>query len=293
MTAASAVRSPMVGRRASSAAAIFPNKLSSRTTLTPVGQHQRRVAIVRVRAEAQAPEKTDEKATARQSGLAFMLDDGTRKSHSMAENSAFVSGFFRGIASKDQFAQMVASLYFVYSAMEEAFSDTTNPRVQALDMTCLRRLPSLERDMEYFYGKDWQQKVSPTAATQKYVARIEQIAREDSDLLIAHQYTRYLGDLFGGQMMSGMATRSLGLEQGKGVEFYNFQDIPSVKDFIEEWYTALNALDISDAKKEAVVDEANNVFSLNILILEELDGNALLVVMKLAFESLKERIGLS
>ena len=40
---------------------------------------------------------------------------------------------------------------------------------------------------------------------------------------------RYLGDLFGGQMMSGMATKSLGLEQGKGVEFYNFQDITDVK----------------------------------------------------------------
>ena len=30
-------------------------------------------------------------------------------------------------------------------------------------------------------------------------------------------------------MMSGMATKSLGLEQGKGVEFYNFQDISDVK----------------------------------------------------------------
>ena len=42
-------------------------------------------------------------------------------------------------------------------------------------------------------------------------------------------YSRYLGDLFGGQMMSGMATKSLGLEQGKGVAFYKFQDISDVK----------------------------------------------------------------
>ena len=66
-----------------------------------------------------------------------------------------------------------------------------------------------------------------------------------------------------------------------------------LQEFIEEWYTSLNALDISDAKKEAIVDEANKVFSLNILILEELDGNALLVVMKLGLEALKERIGLA
>jgi len=40
---------------------------------------------------------------------------------------------------------------------------------------------------------------------------------------------RYLGDLFGGQMMSGMATKSLGLEQGNGVAFYRFTGIPDVK----------------------------------------------------------------
>ena len=50
-------------------------------------------------------------------------------------------------------------------------------------------------------------------------------------------YTRYLGDLFGGQMMSGMATRSLKLEGGEGVEFYRFPDITDNKAFIEEWYT--------------------------------------------------------
>lgn len=37
----------------------------------------------------------------RKEGLALMLDDGTRKSHSMAENTAFVSGFFKGIATKE------------------------------------------------------------------------------------------------------------------------------------------------------------------------------------------------
>ena len=42
----------------------------------------------------------------RKEGLALMLDDGTRKSHSMAENTAFVSGFFKGIATKESFANL-------------------------------------------------------------------------------------------------------------------------------------------------------------------------------------------
>lgn len=42
----------------------------------------------------------------RKEGLALMLDDGTRKSHSMAENTAFVSGFFKGIATKESFSNL-------------------------------------------------------------------------------------------------------------------------------------------------------------------------------------------
>ena len=59
--------------------------------------------------------------SARSEGLALALDDGTRKSHSVAENTAFVTGFFKGISTRPAFAQLVASLYFVYEAMESAF----------------------------------------------------------------------------------------------------------------------------------------------------------------------------
>ena len=50
----------------------------------------------------------------RLSGLALMLDDGTRKSHSMAENTQFVSGFFKGLADRDSYRSLITSLYLVY-----------------------------------------------------------------------------------------------------------------------------------------------------------------------------------
>lgn len=249
-----------------------------------------RVHAPQVRAEASVKEA---KATARSEGLALMLDDGTRKSHSMAENSAFVSGFFRGVSTKEQFGQLVASLYFVYKAMEEAFDSTDNPNVKALDYASLRRMASLEQDMEFYFGPDWRGAVKPTLATQKYVGRILEVARDNSNLLIAHQYTRYLGDLFGGQMMGGMATRSLGLKDGKGIAFYQFDDIPCVKDFIEEWYAELNKLELPEGEKERIVEEANNVFTLNIYILDELEGNALVVAFKLAIAALQEKLGMA
>jgi len=225
-------------------------------------------------------------------GLALKLDDGTRKSHSMAENTAFVTGFFRGIATKSAFSQLVADLYFVYRAMEDAFSASADPSVRALDYPSLRRVPALEEDMAYYFGDGWASTVKPTAATRKYVARIEEVAAEAPYLLIAHMYTRYLGDLFGGQMMGGMARRSLGLDAGSGTAFYTFVDIQDAKGFIEEWYRELNALELSDAQKQAIVDEANLVFALNIEIFDELDGNPVQALWTLARKSLASALGL-
>ena len=88
----------------------------------------------------------------RQTGMALMLDDGTRKSHSMAENTQFVTGFFKGLANRNSFRSLMTTLYYVYKAQEEAMDSTTEARVQILDYPELRRLESLKKDMEFFYG---------------------------------------------------------------------------------------------------------------------------------------------
>lgn len=88
----------------------------------------------------------------RQTGMALMLDDGTRKSHSMAENTQFVTGFFKGLANRNSYRSLMTTLYYVYKAQEEAMDSTTEARVQILDYPELRRLESLKKDMEFFYG---------------------------------------------------------------------------------------------------------------------------------------------
>ncbi len=97
--------------------------------------------------------------------------------------------------------------------MEQAFDDNANASddetsfvVQALDDPALRRLAALEQDLEYFYASEWKKNenkqammnvMQPSPATQAYVARIQEVAQTQPYLLVAHQYTRYLGDLFG------------------------------------------------------------------------------------------------
>lgn len=224
-------------------------------------------------------------------GLALMLDDGTRKSHSMAENTQFVTGFFKGLADRDSYKSLITGLFFVYKSMEGAMDNTSEDRVRTMDYPALRRLPSLSKDMEFFYGSNWESQIQLSSATKVYVARVQEIAETKPYLLVAHQYTRYLGDLFGGQMMGGMASRSLSLENGDGTAFYSFEDIPSAKDFITGWYQSLNDLELTEEQKEEIVDEANLVFELNIGLLQELEGSALKAMLTLTISSLKEKLG--
>ena len=44
------------------------------------------------------------------------LKVGTKKSHTAAENTAFVKSFIRGVVSPDNYKCLVSDLYFVYKA---------------------------------------------------------------------------------------------------------------------------------------------------------------------------------
>ena len=61
--------------------------------------------------------------------------------------------------------------------MERALDESSNPTLDALDFPQLRRLPGLERDLD-FYSPDWRATLKPSRATAKYVTRIEEVAAQ-------------------------------------------------------------------------------------------------------------------
>ena len=130
-----------------------------------------------------------------------MTTPSTRAPFTGNSSRRFVAGFFKGLGRRESFAQLTTSFYFVYEAMERALDTLDCPTLKALDFPELRRLPGLERDMAFYYGADWRSKIKPSPATRKYVAQIEKVASGDEpELLVGHLYSRYLGDLFGGQV---------------------------------------------------------------------------------------------
>ena len=202
--------------------------------------------------------------------FALQLKTETKKSHSAAENTKFVASFLRGVVDPEEYRKLIANFYFVYRAMEEEISK--NPIVAVIDDPVLYRTNSLERDLRYYYGPNWRSIVSPTPACQEYVNRIRDV---DKLLLIGHHYTRYIGDLSGGQILKGIAEKAMtDLPEGEGLHFYDFDDIEDAKEYKNEYRASLDALELDQSQIDAIIAEANYAFKLNMNMFDEIQGSA-------------------
>jgi heme oxygenase (biliverdin-producing, ferredoxin) len=224
------------------------------------------------------------------SNLATKLKEGTKKSHSMAENVGFVKCFLKGVVEKNSYRKLVANLYFVYTAMEEEMEkQRQHPIVGKIYFAQLNRKQSLEQDLNYYYGANWQEQVAPSIAAKSYIARIREVSATAPELLVAHSYTRYLGDLSGGQILKGIAQRAMNLNDGSGTAFYEFPEIADEKEFKVNYRQAMNDLDIDEATADRIVEEANDAFGMNMKLFMELEGNLVKAIGQMVFNSLTRK----
>lgn len=221
--------------------------------------------------------------------LATMLREGTKKSHTMAENVGFVKCFLKGVVEKTSYRKLMTNLYFVYSAMEEEMEKLQHhPIISHIYFPILNRKQALEQDLAFYYGVNWRNEIAPSVAAQEYVNRIHEVAANEPELLAAHSYTRYLGDLSGGQILMKIAQRAMNLGES-GTAFYRFKDIPDEKEFKNKYRAALNDLPVDEATAQRIVDEANAAFGMNMKMFNELEGNLVKAIGIMVFNTLTRR----
>ncbi|MBW4663423.1 MAG: heme oxygenase (biliverdin-producing) [Chroococcus sp. CMT-3BRIN-NPC107] len=224
------------------------------------------------------------------SNLATKLREGTKKAHSMAENMGFVKCFLKGVVEKNSYRKLIGNFYFIYSAMEEEMErHKDHPLLGKIYYQQLNRQRSLEQDLNFYYGADWKAQIVLSPAGQAYVNRIREIANSAPQLLIAHSYTRYIGDLSGGQILKNIAVRAMNLAEGEGTAFYEFKDIPDEKQFKVGYRQALDELPIDDATANRIVEEANAAFGMNMKLFQEMEGSLIKSIGQMLFNSLTRR----
>lgn len=206
--------------------------------------------------------------------FAQRIRSGTAQAHRFVESTNFVKGILKGVLDLESFANMQAGMYLVYEALEAQLErHKDHPVISKIHFPELSRKASLEQDLQFLYGDDWRNQIRNTPARREYVERIHWLGDNDPALLVAHSYTRYLGDLSGGRVISKIARRSLGLENRDGLRFFDFDEIENAREFKNEYRNRLNQLPLDEDRSEQVIEEARQVFALNQSLFEELEGS--------------------
>lgn len=198
------------------------------------------------------------------SPLSVRLREGTKESHRLAEKSLFIRKFFAGDLSRDSYREFLVQLFHIYTAMEDNHEHHSEHVVlRKIHYPTLYRQEALIRDLDfYFENNDWRD-LQPHEATQTYVQRIDALSSEWVEGLIAHHYTRYLGDLSGGQALKRIVAKTFQLSSSEGIAFYEFPGIEDYAQFKKKYRAQLDSMRIDEKTIQKIVNEANRAFDLN------------------------------
>ncbi|KAL0077857.1 heme oxygenase-domain-containing protein [Phycomyces blakesleeanus] len=226
----------------------------------------------------------DEDAILENPQLASAMREGTKAIHKAAEESVFTKKFLKGDITLDEYGRYINSLYYVYSSMESLLEKYKNdPAVENIYFPEeLNRKEVLLKDLTHYYGKERLAKIiAPSAMTpaiKTYVDAMEEACKVNPALLVAYSYTRYLGDLSGGQILAKRLKKSVlkvdekdsEWDSTKGLEFYYFDHIGNQNEFKALYRERLDGAKVSQKTKDLIIEEALKCFAFNIEVFDEI-----------------------
>ncbi|MFT3900391.1 MAG: biliverdin-producing heme oxygenase [Gordonia sp. (in: high G+C Gram-positive bacteria)] len=189
-----------------------------------------------------------------------VLREATAQAHENAERSAFVEDLMGGKLGVDAYAALAGQLLFVYRALEAVGRGLAgDPIAAAVLDDKLDREAALTSDLRAL-GVDVDA-LTPLPVTADYVAAITASAA-DSARFIAHHYTRYLGDLSGGQIIASRMRNHYGMSDD-ALSFYRFDGIDKLKRYKDAYRDRLDALGLDDGAVGRLTAEAVRAFEFN------------------------------
>lgn len=194
-----------------------------------------------------------------------LIRSASHAQHGEANSSTFIADLLGGRLGVDAYTRYTEQLWFVYEALESgterlAADQVAGPFVRPE----LFRLAALERDLAHLRGPGWRTSITALPATRTYAARVRECAERWPAGYVAHHYTRYMGDLAGGQIIRDTAERTWGFtRKGDGVRFYVFEDIPNPAQFKREYRTLLDGIRADELEKQRITAECRRAYALN------------------------------
>ncbi|WP_061960552.1 heme oxygenase (biliverdin-producing) [Demequina flava] len=193
-------------------------------------------------------------------GLAARLREATAAEHKDTESRSFISQLMGGELSLDAYTIYLAQYAYVYRALESRAPQPGDPAI--LSDPALPRFASIVSDLEHLGATDWERSHPALKATQAYVDHLESIEDSDVPRYLAHHYTRYLGDLSGGQAIAKLVARHYGASDDQ-LAFYRFELISSAARYKRSYREQVDSLGFADEQEQTLFAEAKLAFGLN------------------------------
>jgi heme oxygenase len=198
--------------------------------------------------------------------LSAAMRAASQDEHDAAEHSPFITELLGGELGKGAYVAYLLRLRTIYAALEEAIRRHRHePLVAVVYDPALERLAAIDADLRCW--SDGSPPAANSPAAESYRARLENMGSGAS--LLAHHYTRYLGDLSGGQVISRTLDRQFQLG-GVGLALYSFPMRP--KRYKDSYRSRLDGLTLQTEQIETLLSEVKLAFRLNQALLDELGG---------------------
>ncbi len=196
--------------------------------------------------------------------LSAAMRAASQKEHDAAERSPFISDLLEGRLGRGAYLAYLVRMRTIYAALEESVrKHRHDPVIATFYDPALERLSAIDCDLDYWADGSSAPLDSPAADS--YRCRLKGL--NHGVALLAHHYTRYLGDLSGGQAIGRSLDRVFNLG-GAGLAFYDFPVRP--KQYKDEYRARLNSLTLEAGQVEMMLGEVKVAFAQNQAVLDEL-----------------------
>jgi heme oxygenase len=201
-------------------------------------------------------------------GILAELRSRTHDLHVAAERSGILNALLRGTAPRAGYLLLLRNLAPVYRALEDGLARHGGTAALAPLAACrLDRATAIAADLRALGGPHWEHALPLLPEGESYARRVAEAAAGDGFRLVAHAYTRYLGDLSGGQILRRLLGDSLGLQAGE-LHFYDFSGIAGAAQIKRDYRAMLEQAGQAASDRAALVEEAAAAFSHNIALSE-------------------------
>ncbi|AZT98151.1 heme oxygenase (biliverdin-producing) [Brevibacterium aurantiacum] len=210
------------------------------------------------------------------------LKASTATIHDEVEHTSFMVDLMEGRLDVRAYSLLLRQYALIYAALEtktQEFAD--DPIVAPFYDSALFRTQRIHSDLEKLGSTIAGQRPDATspnlgesgsmvmASAEDYADHLNRLTRPEQ--LIAHHYTRYLGDLSGGQAIGALMGRHYSVP-AEALTMWDFAEVGKTKPYKDAYRGRLDEIAATGGDEQLVIDETMTAFVLNGRLLAELSS---------------------